>query len=297
MLRNVGIIGFGFVGRSVAEVFRHNSEVLVIDPKFSSSAELYAQPTDYLELIRKNVKLVFVCVPVPTLEDRSLDLTIIYDVLDQLVRVGYSGIVVLKSTIAPDAMHEIYEKYAEDTILKKSGPLKLVYSPEFLREGHWQDDAVNPRMIILGGDYRVCREVQYIYEHNAYLKSIPRYFITSLQEASLVKYTINTFLAMKVTFFNQLYQYYTECNEGKEPHPEIWSEFTEMIASDYRVGTSHMQVPGPDGRYGYGGTCFPKDVKAFIGSDKKGHLSILREAELANTKIRLTGKVEDSNNS
>jgi len=293
MLRYVGIIGYGFVGKATAEVFRHNSQLLVIDPKSAPVLE----KSDYLDIVRKNTPIVFVCVPVPTLESRAVDMTIIYDVLDSLARVGYAGIVVIKSTIPPEQVHEIYTKYAKDSILKKEGLLDIVYSPEFLREQHWTEDAVNPRMIILGGDYKICRQVQDFYEFNGYLKTRPRVFITSMMEASLAKYTINTFLATKVAFFNQIYKYYTELNEGKEPHYEMWDDFTEMIGSDFRMGISHMKVPGPDGQYGYGGTCFPKDVKAFIGSDKSGHLSILREVELANTKIRLTGKAEDSNNS
>jgi len=72
-------------------------------------------------------------------------------------------------------------------------------------------------------------------------------------------------------------------------HPETWKVFTDMIAADMRVGQSHLQVPGPDGQFGYGGTCFPKDVKAFIGYDKNNRLSILREVEQANTVMRLTG--------
>jgi UDPglucose 6-dehydrogenase len=56
-----------------------------------------------------------------------------------------------------------------------------------------------------------------------------------------------------------------------------------------RIGHSHLQVPGSDGKFGYGGTCFPKDVKAFIGYDKNNRLSILKEVEEANTILRLTG--------
>jgi UDPglucose 6-dehydrogenase len=89
---------------------------------------------------------------------------------------------------------------------------------------------------------------------------------------------------------NQIYQVYADGQEGKEPHPEMWKAFTDMLAADMRFGTSHLKVPGADGQYGYGGTCFPKDMKAFIGYDKEERLSVLREVEQANTKIRLTGK-------
>jgi UDPglucose 6-dehydrogenase len=150
-------------------------------------------------------------------------------------------------------------------------------------------------MIILGGDFLICTEVKKIYECHSHIK-MTKFFITSAMEASLVKYTINTFLATKVTFFNQIYKYYIELNEGKEPHYELWNAFTEMVGADYRMGNSHMTVPGPDGQYGYGGNCFPKDVRAFIGSDSNGHLSVLREVELSNTKNRSTGRSNLNNN-
>lgn len=288
MLNIIGIIGYGFVGKACHKAFEHNSLPLIIDPKFDTGFTIR-------NLSERSVRITFVCVPAPTLQDGAVDTSIVCTILDALVSAKYKGIVVIKSTIPPHDIDEIYKKYASDRSIKKDGPLNLVYSPEFLREGHWEYDALNPSMIILGGDFLLCTEVKNIYECHSHIK-MTKFIITSMVEASLVKYTINTFLATKTTFFNQIYRYYIELNEGKEPHYELWNAFTEMVGTDHRMGNSHMKVPGPDGRYGYGGTCFPKDVKAFIGSDKNGHLSILREVELANTKIRLTGKAEDSNN-
>ena len=82
---------------------------------------------------------------------------------------------------------------------------------------------------------------------------------TDVISASLVKYSINTFLASKVIFFNQLYDIY------KALTPDIkWDEFITMINSDDRIGESHMDVPGHDGKLGFGGSCFPKDIQALI---------------------------------
>ena len=128
-----------------------------------------------------------------------------------------------------------------------------------------------------------------MYLNHSHIPKHCQFHLCSHAEAAMVKYTINTFLAMKVAFMNQIYQVFTDLYDSP-PHHETWKAFTEMLSADMRFGTSHLQVPGPDGQYGYGGTCFPKDVKAFIGFDENERLTILREVEQANTQIRLTGK-------
>jgi UDPglucose 6-dehydrogenase len=85
---------------------------------------------------------------------------------------------------------------------------------------------------------------------------------------------------------NQLNQLYTDvCGS---PLPETWNAFTDMLSSDTRIGDSHMQVPGSDGNYGYGGACFPKDMKALAGFDVNGRMTVAKEAEEVNTQLRLT---------
>lgn len=97
---------------------------------------------------------------------------------------------------------------------------------------------------------------------------------------------------MKMAFMNQIYQLHTDMSDLKQPpHPETWKAFTDILSADTRIGTSHMQVPGRDGQFGYGGSCLPKDVKAFINYDKNNRLTILQEVEEANTMIRLTGGI------
>ena len=77
--------------------------------------------------------------------------------------------------------------------------------------------------------------------------------------ASLVKYTINSFLATKVIFFNEIFNLFNQINSN-----ESWDIFTSIISKDERIGDSHMMVPGHDGRFGFGGACFPKDTSALI---------------------------------
>ena len=106
---------------------------------------------------------------------------------------------------------------------------------------------------------------------------------TDIISASLVKYSINTFLASKVIFFNQLYDI------SKALAPNIkWDEFITMINSDNRIGESHMDVPGHDGRLGFGGACFPKDINAFIkfAKENKINMNILEAALKTNLEVR-----------
>jgi len=195
--------------------------------------------------------------------------------------------------LPPNIVHDLFVKFGCDPLLNKVGPLRYVYSPEFLREATWELDAVNMNFMILAGNYQDCKELEKIYVYHSSIPPYCKFHYADYREASLAKYAINTFLATKVSFMNQIYQLYVDTYElDHPPLPETWKFFTNILSDDKRFGGSHMQVPGPDGNYGYGGSCFPKDVKALIGFDKHERLSILREVELANTKIRLQGFVD-----
>jgi UDPglucose 6-dehydrogenase len=281
MLKSIGFIGYGFVGQACHRAFKHNTEAIIIDPKHSE--------TTWNEFAMWQPRLTFVSLPAPTLEDGSVDAAAIYAVFQQLADIKYDGLVVLKSTLPPDIVHDLYVKFGHAKIFNKTGPLKYIYSPEFLREANWEKDAVEPVMMILAGEFLECKEVEEIYKNHSHIGRYTRFFFVDYKEAAFAKYAINTFLATKVVFMNQLYQLYADMY-GKSPiHPETWQAMMDMLSADTRFGHSHLQVPGPDGNFGYGGTCFPKDVKAFVGCDKNERLTILREVEHANTQIRLTG--------
>jgi UDPglucose 6-dehydrogenase len=102
---------------------------------------------------------------------------------------------------------------------------------------------------------------------------------TSLINAGYAKYAINTFLATKVIFFNELKNMYSE---------EAFDELTDLISLDDRIGNSHMMVPGPDQKYGFGGKCFPKDTSAFAVSARRigSPLKLLEKAIDINKELR-----------
>ena len=178
---------------------------------------------------------------------------------------------VMKSTVLPTILEKLHKL---DT--------KLVYNPEFLREKHANLDYQESEMIIYGGDRNISTKVS-----NAYLKhsrcKTKEHIFTDLKTASLIKYSINTFLASKVIFFNELHSIYEKL-EVKDS----WESIVNVISKDKRIGDSHMNVPGHDGRKGFGGACFPKDSLALIKyADSIGlNLKSLMSTVKINNKIR-----------
>ena len=102
-------------------------------------------------------------------------------------------------------------------------------------------------------------------------------------KASLLKYTVNSFLATKVLFFNEIHDLFERLDTNMS-----WEDFISVIQLDSRIGKSHMQVPGPDGRYGFGGACFPKDTNALYEFSKShgSDLDLLNKAIEKNNSIR-----------
>ena len=258
----LGIIGKGFVGSAVSNGFDKDCEQVIVDPKYTDNTIV-----DVLDS-----KLVFVCVPTPVAEDGSCDTSIVKDVLIELSMRDYKGVVVVKSTIIPDYLHEF----------KKEFDLKIVYNPEFLTEANANEDFKNPPFQVFGGKWRDCEVVEKAYLRHSSVRIVPT-FKVDLTTASLLKYTINSWLATKVIFFNEL----------KELHElgssmVTWEQFTDMLSRDERIGNTHMQVPGPDGKKGFGGHCFPKDTEALLhyANKKNIKMSVLRIAVSTNKKLR-----------
>ncbi len=264
-LLRLGIVGNGFVGSAVANGFDIDTHQYIVDPNQNDHT--------ISGLVDFDPKLVFVCVPTPPQDSHyDVDVQIVDSVLQDLENHNYKGVVVVKSTITPDHLTRFKKKYK----------LSIVYNPEFLTEANAFDDFLNPSMQILGGKWKDCENVEKAYVKHSSVKTVPT-FKTDIISASLIKYTINSWLATKVSFFNELHELHS--NSGtKVP----WETFTEMVSQDKRIGKSHMKVPGPDGEFGYGRHCFPKDTKALLyySKLKKADMSVLRKAIDKNDKIR-----------
>lgn len=260
----LGIIGKGFVGGSVSYGFDKNVEQIIVDPIHSKIT--------LKECVDKKPHIIFICVPTPQSKTGEVDVQISRSVLNELNDLKFDSIVVIKSTITPDHLAKFTQDYQ----------LRLVYNPEFLTEANAHWDFCNPHMQILGGQWEDCEVVEKAYVQHSSVKIVPT-FKTDIITASLLKYTINSWLATKVIFMNELYRLHNESGADSS-----WEQFTDMLKRDSRIGDSHLQVPGPDGSFGFGGHCFPKDTSAFVhyARDQKASLNLLEKAINTNVKIR-----------
>ena len=259
----IGIVGYGFVGKAVDYGFKRNIEKIIIDPKLDTSIS---------DLKSHNPEFIFICVPTPMNLDGDQDSSIIEKVLAEINKDYSESVVIVKSTVLPSIIEKLSKSHKH-----------FVYNPEFLREKTANEDFVNASSLILGGEPDDLKRVAELYNNHSDCK-IVEVHETDVISASLVKYSINTFLASKVIFFNQLYDIY------KALTPDIkWDEFITIINSDKRIGESHMDVPGHDGRLGFGGACFPKDTTALLSLSKDidKEFSLLKEVIRINNKIRM----------
>lgn len=267
----MGIIGKGFVGGAVSNGFDTKFvSQYIVDPRFSDfSIE---------NLVEANPEVTFICLPTPTRTEMSADgpigsvnADLIKSTLEKLDVLGYEGIVVIKSTVAPSVLQSFQLKY----------PLNIVYNPEFLTEANANDDFIDPPFQILGGDWDLCTRVEQMYLKFSRVNQVPT-FKLDIKAASFLKYTINSWLATKVVFFNELRKLYDTYEMETS-----WEEFAGVLSHEPRIGPSHMNVPGPDGKFGFGGNCFPKDTKAFVEESRNSSLlNLLEKAIRLNDLMR-----------
>lgn len=249
------IAGYGFVGKAVAKALQTKHEVVIIDPKYTD--EKVKDHTDADGII--------ICVNTPTHENGYCEVSNIADVLDT---VPVFMPVLIKSTITPNALETLMEVYPD---------LSIVHSPEFLRAASAEQDFLNQKFIIIGGD----DPESFWQELLSSVLTCRMFFYCSPQEAAMVKYSINAFLATKVAFFNQL-------SELCDLNGMGYDVVRQIISHDARIGGSHTLVPGPDGEFGFGGHCFPKDTQAFLHYAKQVNspLTILDKVVEYNNNIR-----------
>ena len=254
----VGIIGCGFVGSAIKNAYDlAGIESIVSDP----AKGLIAKDSEL-----ENCDAIFICVPSPMAPDGQCDTSILELVTDNLK--NYKGVIISKVTANPLKYKQLQEKY-----------VNLVHAPEFLVAATANEDYVNGEFAIIGGNYEFCQLALDV-SRLAQTK-IKNYKFCSIQEAALAKYTINSFLATKVMFLNQLMILSNKLEAD-------YNVIADCIKLDLRIGNSHTSVPGPDGKYGFGGACFPKDTSAlnYLAKSLDVDFSILNETIIANKKIR-----------
>ena len=254
------IVGHGFVGQAVDYGFSHPSvEKTIVDPKYGTSL-------DGLDI--SSFDFAFVCVPTPMGADGSIDSSILLSVYQKLrtpPKPFFSNwpVVIIKSTVTPDILEQLDDG-------------NVVYNPEFLTEKSANEQFVNPQFHIIGGSQAAAKLVETLYTSYSLCNPCPTFLMT-MKEASFVKYTINSFLAMKVAFFNQIYDAVSDTDAN-------FATIIKAVGSDSRIGHSHTKVPGFDGKQGFGGACFPKDTSAFTQYSKR--LTLLEECIKVNNEYR-----------
>jgi UDPglucose 6-dehydrogenase len=261
----VGIIGLGFVGHAIRMAFDKYGgphPLVLLDP-----AKGYTNTYEDLA----SCDGIFVCVPSPQGDDGSCDTTILEDVLSKLNAVGYNGTIISKCTAPPDVYNRLNDQYPN-----------LVHAPEFLTAANAVADYARGTFAFIGGKVSAHKHQaeRIIRESQPDLSSV---FYCSIGEAAMAKYAINSFLATKVVFMNELYKVATA--SGLD-----YDKIAMMIKADNRIGTSHMVVPGFDGSLGFGGMCFPKDTAALLkyAQSLNLNMNVLDAAVKKNTLLRLT---------
>ena len=261
---NIIIVGHGYVGKAVDHGFSTSHvDKHIVDPIYGTTiAEVKG---------KHRVDAAFVCVPTPFGDNGEIDASIVKQVVRELS--DFTCPIIIKSTVTPDIVDELYNENKD-----------VVYNPEFLTEANHLEDFINPPMHIFGGNPMVTRKVQDLYEKYSQCKPCPVIHMSAM-EASFVKYGINCFLATKVLWFNQFKDLIDDTDSK-------YNVIVNAIGSDPRIGHSHTQVPGPDGRKGFGGACFPKDTNAF-STYARGEFGVLDEVIKHNNIYRKQYELDD----
>jgi UDPglucose 6-dehydrogenase len=265
----IAIIGHGFVGKAVDYAFStDNVEKYIVDPVYN---------TTLADLTEFQPQVTFICAPTPSRDDGSIDTSIVDEAVLKVINATQSFIAI-KSTITPDAAERL-TRYDS----------RVVYNPEFLTEANPKMDFVNQSFHVFGvTEQGAGQYLEGIY-NNFSLCNPAQSIMMSPVEASLFKYAVNTYLAMKVTFFNQLKQI-------ADDYGANYNLLSRALPADHRVGHSHMKIPGPDGRAGFGGSCFPKDLNAFIKFVEKDTTidpTLWKEVRKINNEIRSKYELSD----
>jgi UDPglucose 6-dehydrogenase len=255
----IGIVGGGFVGNAIYQNFKDkvNTKLYDIDPKKSFDT-LYST-------LKCNI--IFVCLPTPMKEDGECDTSYIMKFFEGLE--WNSGLFVIKSTVPIGTT---------DKLVAMRPDLKIVHNPEFLTAVNAVQDFRNSDRTIIGGRQDLCIELSDFFLKHAPYTTVQ---IVKSKESETIKYFCNSFLAAKVSFFNNLYELCQKFNMN-------YDSVKDGVCSDSRIGDSHSRVPGIDGLLGFGGYCFPKDINALINTLNENDVdsSLFQAAWDYNKRIR-----------
>lgn len=243
---NVGIVGCGVIGsvmKKWIQNYNPDCKILVSDPPKGMNDDLSI------------ADVIFISIHIPTEEDHTQDLTLLKSLIKNLPDVP----IFIRTTLLPGTCDQLSEEYNK----------KIYFMPEFLTERTAYDDFCLQSMIYTGCE-SLMKKI-FVGKH---------YITMSNLEAEITKYSHNVFGAVKVTYFNGIYEL------AKQYNCDFEKIRKGTLLSGY-INEPHTFVPGPDGKTGYGGKCFPKDVAAFSKFVQTAEFGkMLDLIELINKKYR-----------
>src|SRR4030042_1450916 len=245
---NIGVIGYGYVGRATGEGFATNPKNKVF------WFDKYKDCPNTVDEVVKESGLIFITVPTPIVEDYSgMDMSIVEEVVGEVAPkvTGTDKILIIKSTSLPGTTKKLSAKFPG---------VNFVMNPEFLTQENANADFLKPFRTVIGCDNSdIGFRVQKLYE--TILPKDQPYYIVSPTSAELTKYMSNLVLASKVLLANEFYDIAQKVGAN-------YLDVRTAVEADPRIG-KHLGVPGPDGDRGFGGACFPKDMVGILGLAKK----------------------------